>query len=121
MSEVTNEQIVAALAAKKEEIVKKFMDNAEIVMSVEDHWSFDHICVVLDHSIKILSTPLENVTELTATDFADTSETETESSTVEGYNEDDIVVDFPTEDVPVAEPDDEVTTLDKGDGSPIAD
>ena len=118
MSEVTNEQIVAALAAKKEEIIKKFMDDAEIVMSVEDHWSFDHICVVLDHSIKILSTPLDNVTELSPVDFADTSDQETESDVVEGYNED-VVVDFPTDEVPV--PEEDPDTVNEGDGSTTPD
>ena len=118
MSEVTNEQIIAALAAKKEEIIKKFMDNAEIVLSVEDHWSFDHICVVLDHSIKILSTPLDNVTELSPVDFADTSDRETQSDMVEDYDEN-VVVDFPVEDVPVAEAD--PSPEKEGDGSTIAD
>ena len=112
MSEVTNEQIVAALAAKKEEIIKKFLNDSEIVMSIEDHWSFDHICVVLDHSIKILSTPLDTVTELSPVDFANTSDQETESSTVEGYDENE-VVEFSTEEVPVAHSDTDSTDTEE--------
>ena len=61
----TDEQVVAAIEDRQEQLRALYKEHIDINASVEENWIWHHLFTVLDHSKKIFETPVENLVENT--------------------------------------------------------
>lgn len=57
---MTDKQVCLALHKRKQTIIQNFKDNKFNEM---DNMFFNHACLVLDHAVKLMSVPAEQLTE----------------------------------------------------------